>query len=63
MIIEVTKVNYKGFTIVYVEQQGWKIILEEEYLFPNLQAAQSAVNTFLREVIPDHKGKKIKHST
>lgn len=61
MIIEITECDYRGFHIVHVDNEGWKIVLgDEEYLFPHYQAAQSAVDAFYRDVIPAHKGKKIR---
>jgi len=61
MIIEVKETTYKGFDIRLVENKGWKIVLgDEAYLFPHFQAAQSAVDEFYREVIPKHKGKRMK---
>ena len=61
MIIEVKETTYKGFKIELVENSGWKIVLgDDAYLFPRLQAAQSAVDDFYREVIPKYKGKRMK---
>lgn len=61
MIIEVKDITYKGFNIQRVKDKGWKIVLiDEEYLFPHLTAAQAAVDVFIREIIPKYKGKLVK---
>lgn len=61
MIIEVKEYNYRGFTLYHVENKGWKIVLgDEEYLFPHCQAAETAIDAFIREVIPQHEGKKLR---
>lgn len=61
MIIEVKDVTYKGFNIQLVKDKGWKIVLiDEEYLFPHLTAAQAAVDEFFGEIVPKYKGKKLK---
>lgn len=63
MIIEVKDIVYKGFHIQRVKDKGWKIVLiGEEYLFPHLTAAQAAVDVFLREIVPNYKGKVIKEA-
>ena len=61
MIIEVTETTYRGFKFELVKDKGWKIVLgDEAYLFPNFQAAQSAIDDFYRDVIPKNQGKKMK---
>lgn len=43
MIIEVKELDYLGFHLELAEGSGWKVVLKDvEYLFPTLQAAQSA---------------------
>ena len=60
MIIEVKEINYYGFCIQRVDEKGWKIVLEDEFLFPTLQDAQGAVHEFLDDVVGKHRGKKLK---
>ena len=60
MIIEVKEINYYGFCIQRVDEKGWKIVLEDEFLFPTLQDAQGAVHDFFDDVVKKHRGMKIK---
>lgn len=61
MIVEVKETTYKGFKIELVGNKGWKIVLgDDAYLFPHFQAAQSAVDAFYRDVIPEYHGKRMK---
>ena len=60
MIIDVKEYTYKGFVLRYVEDKGWKFSLcETEYLFPYSTAAEKAIDTFINDVIPANKGKKL----
>lgn len=66
MIHKVTEHVYRGFTLVLNEDKGkngWKCFIgETEYLFPNVQAAQSAINQVLEasiDIIKKHDGKKL----
>ena len=62
MIQKIVEVNYKGFHLVLAEegQHGWKCVIgEQEILFPNSQAAESAIDEILADtadVIKKHKG-------
>lgn len=63
MIIEVKELNFQGFHIELVEGSGWKIVLKDiEYLFPTLQAAQSACVMF-HDFAQKNGGKKIISTT
>ena len=60
MIVEVTETWYMGVDVFYVQNKGWKFTFGNiEYLFPHLQAAQSAIREIKQIVIPKHKGQKI----
>ena len=65
MIIEVTEFNFKGITLYHVPNKGWKCTLgDAEYLFPNCQEAQSAINDIfnvdIKGIAANHRGIKIK---
>lgn len=52
-IIEVKEVNYKGILLQLVDGKGWKCNLGgDEYLFPHIQAAESAINEIFRDIKP-----------
>lgn len=52
MIIEVTETTYKGFHLQLVKGKGWKIVLDgEEIMFPNLNAAEAAIDEFYNTII------------
>lgn len=63
MIVEVTETTYMGVTLFYVKNHGWKFAFgENEYLFPNLQAAESAIMDIKQVIIPKHRGNKISNT-
>ena len=52
MIVKILESDYKGFHLVLNEegQRGWKCIIgEQEILFPNMQAAELAINEILKD--------------
>ena len=52
MIRKILEMNYKGFHLVLVEegQAGWKCVIgEQEILFPNSQAAETAIDEILKD--------------
>lgn len=60
MIIDVKELDYKGFHLKHLPEQGWKIVLKDtEVLFPHFTAASAAIDDFYRDVIKTHKGKKL----
>lgn len=66
MIHMMTEKTYRGFNLVYHDGKGntgWKCFIgETEYLFPNQQAAESAINQMLessKDIIKQHDGKKL----
>lgn len=61
MIQKILEMNYKGFHLVLDEERhGWKCVIgEQEILFPNLQAAEKAIDEILSGItaaIDKHKG-------
>ena len=62
MIIEIKETTFMGFLLQHVENKGWQIVLNEDVriLFPTFQDAQAAVNVFYKDVVPKHRGKKIR---
>ena len=67
MIRKITEEIYRGFTLVLNEDKGkfgWKCFIgETEYLFPNQQAARSAINQVVeasKDIIKQHDGKKLR---
>lgn len=62
MIIEINEITFYGFLIQHVDDKGWQIVLNEDtrILFPTLQDAQAAVNAFYKDVVPKHRGKRMK---
>lgn len=60
-IIHITEQVYRGIQCKYVENKGWKIVLEsEEYLFPHFQAAQFAIDRFHEDCVKKYGGVKLK---
>ena len=62
MIIEVKEITFHGFLIQHAENKGWQIVLNEDVriLFSTFQDAQAAVNDFYKDIVPKHRGKKVK---
>lgn len=61
MIIEIREYDYRGFHLKHSEGNGWILVVgEDEYLFPNANAAEVTINEFLRVLIPKNNGKKLK---
>lgn len=53
-----TEYLHEGFLLKHVEGQGWKFALgNEEYLFPNLQAAKGCIDGLLEVLVMDYGGK------
>lgn len=52
MVLKVLEVDYKGFHLVFDEEgkRGWKCVIgDKEFLFPNKQAAESAISEILKD--------------
>ena len=59
MIIEITELDFMGFHLEHVKNNGWKIVLKDvEYLFRTMQDAQAACRQFY-DVVQSNGGKKI----
>lgn len=66
MIHQIVEKTYRSFNLVYHDEKGntgWKCFIgETEYLFPNQQAAESAINQVVeasKDIIKQHDGKKL----
>lgn len=60
MIIDVSELDYKGFHLKRVPEQGWKIVLDDaEILFPHFTAASAAIDDFYRIIVKAHQGTKL----
>ena len=60
MIIDVIELDYKGFHLKHLPEQGWKIVLNDvEILFPTFNAASAAIDDFYRIIVKAHQGAKL----
>jgi hypothetical protein len=51
----VTEITYMGVDLFYIENLGWNFAFgQNEYWFPTLQAAKSAITEFTQNIIPKH---------
>lgn len=60
-IIKITEQVYRGIQCKLVKDKGWKIVLgSEEYLFPNFQEAQFAIDRIHQDCENWYGGEKLK---
>ena len=59
MIKEITDLNFMGFHLEHIKNEGWKIVLQGvDFIFPTLQDAQTACKKF-RDIAKENRGKMI----
>ena len=60
MMIDITELDYKGFYLKHLPEQGWRIMLNDvEILFPTFTAASAAIDDFYRIIVKAHQGMKL----